>query len=368
MKYDLIAVGDRTVSSIVRSFEAARLFQQELPNVHIYPLPDHGNVPIYEADIVLYSRPMSTEIVRSYQNSGSLVIADQDDSFEDIPRHHVAYGGIGPGNSSALDEHRRCLAMADALVVSTPALAQRLCKYNQNIVVIPNAWSSLNPLWLENFMARGLRSDNIFTVGWGGTMTHRNDWKRVVEQVVEFIRSHQDTRLLIVGDPDIYKMFSSIPERQRVFWNMLPYELYPYFFRNINALMAPLDDDIFNRYKSDIKLVEAGISGVPWVASRVEPYLLWSDGGILISAVPEWGNALEHLYTSRALCEHLALDGHAKALTRSSQNMLPLWKQAIEQARNEHSNGVRRPGGGMELLRVENGSPIQGNKRKRHRR
>jgi O-antigen biosynthesis protein len=64
---------------------------------------------------------------------------------------------------------------------------------------------------------------------------------------------------------------------------------YPYFVKhlNINAMVAPLADNIFNKCKSDIKYMEASAMGIPIVCQDIETYnstckLLFDTGDEMI--------------------------------------------------------------------------------------
>ncbi|MBI4743223.1 MAG: hypothetical protein HY776_00055, partial [Actinobacteria bacterium] len=53
---------------------------------------------------------------------------------------------------------------------------------------------------------------------------------------------------------------------------------------NIDIGLAPLADTVFNRCKSDLKLLEYGILGIPSVASYTGPYIEPIDKGYVLKA------------------------------------------------------------------------------------
>jgi hypothetical protein len=58
------------------------------------------------------------------------------------------------------------------------------------------------------------------------------------------------------------------------FYPWIPLSEYPDFIRNLNVqiMLAPLQDNVFNRAKSNIKLTEGGSLGIPVVAQNIECY------------------------------------------------------------------------------------------------
>ena len=78
------------------------------------------------------------------------------------------------------------------------------------------------------------------------------------------------------GDPDIYK------------WAK---DKFPKFMDEIDIIAVPLKDNIYNRAKSDIKLIESGSAGKPGVFADVRPYsdsVKNGENGYLAKNDGEW--------------------------------------------------------------------------------
>jgi hypothetical protein len=218
--------------------------------------------------------------------------------------------------------------MADHLIVSTPVIKERMQAVtgfdDSKMTIIPNGWDNKNPLW-----NKPIRDPRRISVGWGGTITHRQDFELILKPVEAFFNSQPSAHLFIAGDPAIYKKFFRLPENRKTFVPMLPYTYYPHFLNGLDILLVPLIDDHFNRAKSDIKLVEAGASSLAYVASSVEQYRKWHEGGFLATNENEWFGAMQMLI-DRDVNKLYADRGHKKANKRKLSVLAKQWVAAIE--------------------------------------
>lgn len=369
----LLIVGEGSVSEEVRSFQAYKYFSEldtfkgEKLETILQVLPHlGGDVEIHsDIDVVILSRPMWPPLIKVYQDNGAVVIADQDDDFMAIPNTHVAYKSIGPGNPKRTQDHQISLTMVDQLIVSTPILAERFATRKlqspENITIIPNAWANRNPLWDGS----SLKSSRI-VIGWGGTITHREDFKIAIPALEAVVWPKYDVDIRIVGDPKIYQMLRNVAEYGKLFIPMVEYKVYPLVLTMCDIWLAPLVDDHFNRSKSDIKLVEAGAAGIPWIASPVPQYEAWKHGGIFADSHDAWHAALLALIESPELRASLGASGRTHAEARKFDNVFPLWEHVVEKAYELKQNAdtllLRRQQNRMELFGMADESSNAGNK------
>ena len=96
-----------------------------------------------------------------------------------------------------------------------------------------------------------------------------------------------------------------------LFHGAAPSHDYGHFFRGLDIVIAPLQDNAFNDSKSEIKAMEAGRYGVPLVASDVGCYdelIKNGETGFLIPADnprSEWVRALTRLCKDKALSKQM---------------------------------------------------------------
>lgn len=157
---------------------------------------------------------------------------------------------------------RKCLSLADRLLVTTEPLAQALSGMAEDIQVVPNYLDS--ELWavLESQRGTGTKP----RVGWAGAQQHLGDLELLAEVVRE-----------TANEVD-WIFFGMCPEFLRPFvkeaHQAVSFEEYPQKLASLNLdlAVAPLEHNRFNECKSNLRILEYGILGWPVIASDVVPY------------------------------------------------------------------------------------------------
>jgi glycosyltransferase involved in cell wall biosynthesis len=157
---------------------------------------------------------------------------------------------------------RRCLALADRLVVTTEALAAGLRSMSDDIQVVPN--------YLDDSIWQDLRSTRNVSrkprVGWAGAQQHLGDLE-MIEEVVKCTAEEVD-----------WVFFGMCPDCLRPFakevHDAVRFEEYPEKLArlNLDLAVAPLERNRFNEAKSNLRILEYGVLGWPVVASDIEPF------------------------------------------------------------------------------------------------
>lgn len=195
------------------------------------------------------------------------VIVDYDDYVFDIPETNVAASYY----KERVKYIEEILSLVDGITVSTEFLRSKLLKYNSNISVVPNLLPKF--LWREPELSMNKRQDRPVIL-YPGSATHFNQ------------NGHG-------GDFD-KKFISYIEETSKIYdWHFIggfPYELknndkikihpwksyfeYPTFIKSINPniAIAPLENNDFNKCKSNIKFQEYVASGICGIFQDIEPY------------------------------------------------------------------------------------------------
>jgi Flp pilus assembly protein TadD/glycosyltransferase involved in cell wall biosynthesis len=282
---------------------------------------------LQQHDLVVILRPNVNsglmDVLTAATQAGKRVIVDLDEDFLAMPPEHPGYKTIGPGSPEACQRLERALATADLVTVPTLVLAERYEGRAKRLAIVPSGWSRSNRLWDKPAPHR--RTINI---GWAGTPTHGADVALVRRDLIRLLRDVPETQLVIAGDPEVYAAFSAVPETRRLYVPMMAFADYPYTLAYFDILLAPLRDTSFNRAKSDLKLLEAGIRRIPWVASDVPAYRAWGEGGLL--ATTDWLGPLGRLATDAQLRTTLGEAGRGKADTREARAIAAAWRAAVE--------------------------------------
>jgi GT2 family glycosyltransferase/glycosyltransferase involved in cell wall biosynthesis len=278
--------------------------------------------PSLNADLYIFQRQRfsySFQAMMFLKEKGKSVVYEIDDQLFMISPKSQAYPHFSDPEVRHYMEHS--IRNADAVTVTTEELKNQLLVYNKNIYVIPNyidprywqvesnnppipplkkgGWEgkgdslvkgslSLSPLNKGDSPQfppyqggrRGVKNELI--IGWGGTATHYDDLE-LIKGVLESIVDEFDfVKIGFIGyDPGFFK----IPENRKIFYQWQnEHQAYVNTLANIDIGLAPLADTVFNCCKSDLKLLEYGILGIPCVASYTGPYVDPIDKGYVLKA------------------------------------------------------------------------------------
>ena len=110
-------------------------------------------------------------------------------------------------------------------------------------------------------------------------------------------------------------IIKELPANQVQLENWVSIEAYPHRFRtlNIDIGIAPLENNIFNTCKSELKWEEYSALKIPCVCSNIPPYSLNvydNDTGFLCSKEDEWVETLQRLIDDKALRERIGEDAY----------------------------------------------------------
>jgi GT2 family glycosyltransferase len=156
----------------------------------------------------------------------------------------------------------KAIGLCDRVVVSTEPLADALSSFHHDIRVVPNMLSA--SLWtgLESSRQRGVRP----RVGWAGGTSHRGD----LELLLEVVKT-------LAGQVD-WVFFGMCPDSLRPyvkeFYEGVTFSQYPKMLASLNLdlALAPLEQNLFNDCKSNLRLLEYGACGYPVICTDTKAY------------------------------------------------------------------------------------------------
>lgn len=249
-----------------------------------------------DCDVMVMQRAMDhrqTQCIPLYQAHGIKVIVEVDDDFDTISPRNTAYRGSHPKFSPW--SNREWLAqscrMADLVIVTTPALAERYGGHGR-VRIIPNYVPAAHLDVSPAYDWEGLR------VGWMGQIgTHPDDLQVMRGALAEVLRRY-DAHFFVVGGPNGVARAASIPEGRLETVPYAPIDEYAAEMAHMDVGIVPLALTPFNEAKSALKGLEYAAIGLPFVASPTFPYLeAWDQGlhGYIASKPAEWKFQLSRL-------------------------------------------------------------------------
>jgi glycosyltransferase involved in cell wall biosynthesis len=291
-------------------------------------------------------------LIKNLRNMGIVVIADIDDYWLPTKEHPIHQLILENKMNLKIIEN---LKAASYVTTTTELFANEIRKFNKNVIVLPNA---IDPTEGQ-FTQPTLPSDKV-RVGWLGGSSHLHDLK-LLDGMVSKLQPIQDKLQFYVCGFDIrgtvtelnkqtgeqkqrpikpeetvwvryeeiftnnYKIVS--PEYKQFLDNFedsvypnlnnenyvrvwtRPVDSYARNYSNFDISLAPIKNHVFNRMKSQLKVIEAGFYKKALIASNVGPYTIdlkhamkngeFTDGNALLVDEPknhsDWAKYIKKL-------------------------------------------------------------------------
>lgn len=303
------------------------------------------------------------EIFDKFRKHGVKLVMDLDDYWM-VTQDHPAWRNI---KDSGMDKDIKTnIKMVDYVTTTTSIYAEAISKLNKNVVVLPNAVDPSE----EQFQPRPEPTDKVMRVGWLGGSSHLEDLKLASGSVSRFLANHvEDTQFVLCGfdlrgnineqkpdgqivtrkirpeesvwtnyeklftqdynlvSPEYKKELQSYDdmtngknENYRRVWTK-PITTYAGNYNLFDVSLAPVKEHIFNKMKSQLKVIEAGFHKKALITSDFGPYqidlvnayerggTINPDGNALLVQKnrnhKEWGKYLEFLYKNPELITQL---------------------------------------------------------------
>nr|WP_260679725.1 glycosyltransferase [Pseudomonas mendocina] len=216
-----------------------------------------------DPDVLLFQRQVSApqleHMARLKRFSHAFKVYELDDYLPNLPlknlhREHMP--------RDILKSLRRGLGLVDRFVVSTEALAEAFAGLHSDIRVVANR---LPPQWWDGLRGQRVRGGKP-RVGWAGGSGHTGDLALIADVVRE------------LADEVEWVFFGMCPD------NIRPYvhefhpgvgiERYPAALArlNLDLALAPVEQNLFNECKSNLRLLEYGACGFPVICSDIRCY------------------------------------------------------------------------------------------------
>ena len=203
---------------------------------------------------------------------------------------------------------------ADAMIVSTQTLKLRYSNMRREhhprdiVHVCPN---SLNVEKWDTATPAPDHGDEIW-VGWAGGAAHIADVELIAPVVHQMLMRYPKVRFFWtrVPNPSLMRLAQTWRERCVCVdgWSSIEDWVDYYKVLNFDIALAPLIDTPFNRAKSNLKWLEAGVMRQPMVCSRVDPYVDSVHNrrdGFLASRTSQFVRHVNALIESKTLREQI---------------------------------------------------------------
>jgi glycosyltransferase involved in cell wall biosynthesis len=261
-------------------------------------------------------------LVEAARRAGKTVLFGTDDLiFEpDLVQHFAFLDNAEQSDRDAwrerLGRYRQTLAACDGAIVSTEPLARHAERHTSRVKVVYNTVSAEMVRGAEEALERrsaideGTRGQTV-TIGYlSGTPSHNRDFAEAADAVVWALETYPEVRFLLVGRVDLDRRFDRFGARVMKVPKQRFHALATITAR-IDINLAPLErDNPFTECKSSVKFLEAGLLGVPTIASPRGDFVRVLEhglNGLLAEGATAWQDALRTLIESPARRRELGL-------------------------------------------------------------
>lgn len=270
-----------------------------------------------------------------------VLVYEVDDFLHGVHPYSPAYQTFRPGGPN-LHEVNTYLGMVDGLFVSTPELAGEYSSRTRRTWVLPNGLDFGIRNW-ETPAPRHPSLQGKTVIGWAGSSFHPDDMLPLQGSLKRVLERNPHVLFAICSGPQQVQQFLApldLPREQVVVLDPVPFWDYPQLLSQFDLGLAPLSNTVFNRCKSELKLLEYGAWGIPYVATRVAPYHRFhqatqGQGGALATSMGEWEGELDRVLNDPDL--RVARGQFLQTCVRehySLERNTYLWATALRQARD----------------------------------
>lgn len=295
-------------------------------DVEIDMSPDWSNFDyLKQFDIIHFHKGMFknhqefTTALKFCKDNGIVTVMDVDDNWE-LSIHHPNYQASKMKKTPEIITSN--LKLASYVTTTTPIFAERIKKYNPNVIILPNAIDEEDPSFkivkepsklvrvglimgsthehdmaiMDNIVSRldinTLNKTQFVLCGFDlrgqvreyDMTTHQERtrpmkpketvWYRYEKMLTNNYaivspqyRSYLEMFLPNVSFPNVEN------EHYRRCWT-LPIDKYFQHYKNVDILLAPLEANDFNKCKSQLKAIESAFSNTAIIASNFGPYTI----------------------------------------------------------------------------------------------
>ena len=201
------------------------------------------------------------------------------------------------------------LDLCDYAITTTEGLRDELKKHVKEVYINRNTASER---MLELSLKTTKRNDDKIIMGYlSGSITHNPDFEMIKPAIIKIMDEYPNTYLQLAGELDVPSDLAKFKDRI-IKTPFVDYTKLPQIIADLDINLAPLEDGLFNRAKSENKWMEACLVKTVTIASDVGAFKVIDNKktGILVkNDVDSWYKGLKELIDNPKLREELANNG-----------------------------------------------------------
>jgi len=251
-------------------------------------------------EVVLIERNVQPDWVDKLRLAGAKrIIITLDDNYSIIPNKAASKPWWDKYYPSLL----KAMKISDMVIVPSMSLLEFYKPYCKNIQYVQNFVD--DDLWVD----LPAKEDNK-VIGWGGSAEHLESWNQdgLGKALNKILKERSDWGLFLCSSAAPI-IANYLPRGMKFIWsNWVKHTEWPKMMSGFTIGIAPLQGQ-YDRYRSNLKLVEYTLGSVPWVATSLDPYMRSEVRGGILTKNSNWYSSLSRLIEDRDLRDSLVKDG-----------------------------------------------------------
>lgn len=338
-------------------------YLNKIPDVFAKISSVYSNEEINWADVIVLQKQSNQKALGFIEYAisiGKKVVTEVDDDYFNIPIWNPAYKPYLGKEQDLINFYLK----SHAITVTTDHLANQLSKFSKTYA-LPNSLDfknldrfedmpeeelgkytkyldcdqkRLTKEYLEEFL-----KDKV-VVGWGGSPTHLKDLEQATPALIQLCAENKNIIIMMIGCTTqmILNTMMKNYSNQLILVEPIPIFGYQQALRSLpwDIGICPIEDNVFNRSKSNLKFLEFSTNGFACVCSNVENYTKTVQNGITGMLVDNsqtaWYTALKYLVDNKE--ERLRIAENGKKFVRENYDIaknVNLWHQAYTEILNK---------------------------------
>ena len=194
----------------------------------------------------------------------------------------------------------KTLKLCDVALTTTKSLAKELKNYIS--IVFINSDVVNEEMWKlsQNILKSGYNKkikDHIIIGYWSDNIAFNSDFDMIKPVLLKILKEFKNVEILLIGEINFAVNYNEF-QSQIIYKKVINWKKLPQIISNADIILAPLEKNIFNTAKSEIKWVEAALVKVPTVASNFgifKQVIKHKETGLLCSDLNDWYISLKNL-------------------------------------------------------------------------
>ena len=330
------AIGENLVCAPIRIHMPNQFFLTE-PNIYVTSTLSTQNLKIFSREdfdkkVMINQRISQSsfaegkKVFETLRDANYLYISEMDDH---PVRWENAYGASG--NINFVGVH--------AIQTSTKYLADYFKQFNPHVKVFANHLRRLLPQ--RNFDEE-FQQNKPVTIFFGA-LNRDEEFKELLPVLNKMAKTYGEKILFkILARPEHFHALETenkilLGDINQFDGQFIPYNQYEDALRTSDIALLPLQDNIFNRAKSDLKFIECGNCGVAALASPVVYSVVVKDGvnGFIYHNLKEFAQKLKLLIENPAKRRELAQNAYDyvknnRLLSQHYEERLDWYRELLE--------------------------------------